>query len=132
MPIMAVTGIVRAEGRYPPDTGQSIGLTLLHVILFSSILALLFLLDILTTQIILGMGGVELNPLMTGIVTTPLLHVLLKCGILMMVIPVALIAEARVRRSGVMLYAVLIAMYTVININNLAVLLPHMTRALTG
>lgn len=35
---------------------------------------------------------------LTGMVTTPPLHVLLKCGIFIRVIPVALIAEARVRR----------------------------------
>ncbi|MFA7694989.1 MAG: DUF5658 family protein, partial [Methanoregula sp.] len=71
------------------------------IILFSIVLAVLFMIDILSTQVILGMGGVELNPVMVGIVTTPLLHVLLKSGILMVVIPVALIAEARVRGSGV-------------------------------
>ena len=89
-------------------------------ILFSFVLAVLFMMDILSTQVILSMGGVELNPVMAGIVTTPLLHVLLKCGILIMVIPVALIAESRVRGSGLVLYAALIAMYTVVIINNAA------------
>ncbi len=90
------------------------------------------MMDILSTQLILGMGGVELNPVMAGIVTIPLLHVLLKCGILMMVIPVALVAEARVRGSGVAFYAALIAMYTLVIINNAAVLLPHIMRPFTG
>ena len=102
------------------------------LIFFSFILAALFMIDILSTQIILGMGGVELNPVMAGIVNTPLLHVLLKCGILMLVIPVALIAEARVRGSGMALYATLIAMYTVVIINNTAVLFPHIIRSFTG
>jgi hypothetical protein len=117
---------------YLPKKGRFGKLTLLHVILFTSILAFLFLLDILTTQVILRMGGVELNPVMAGIVTTPLLHVLLKCGILMMVIPVALIAESHVRGSGVALYMALIAMYTLVIINNAAVLLPHIMRPFTG
>ncbi|MFA5237176.1 MAG: DUF5658 family protein [Methanoregula sp.] len=102
------------------------------IILFSIVLAVLFMIDILSTQVILGMGGVELNPVMVGIVTTPLLHVLLKSGILMVVIPVALIAEARVRGSGVALYVILIAMYTTVIINNAVVLIPHIVRPFTG
>ena len=41
------------------------------LILFSFVLAVLFMMDILSTQLILGMGGVELNPVMAGIVTIP-------------------------------------------------------------
>ena len=63
-----------------PKMGLSGKLTLVHVIIFTSVLSILFLLDILTTQAILRMGGVELNPLMAGVVTTPLMHVTLKCG----------------------------------------------------
>lgn len=70
------------------------------IILPSIILAGLFLLDILTTQIILNLGGFELNPMMTGVVNAPFLHMLLKIGILFLVIIVAIIAEARVKGSG--------------------------------
>ena len=69
---------------------------------------------------------------MAGMVTFPVLHIILKCGILMMVIPVAVIAEERVRGAGIALYAVLIVMYTVVNINNFSVLIPHVVRAFTG
>jgi hypothetical protein len=99
------------------------------IILPSMILAGLFLLDILTTQLILNLGGIELNPMMTGIVSSPFLHMLLKIGILLLVITVAIIAEARVKGSGTVLYAVLIIMYTVVLLNNASVLLPHL---LTG
>ena len=54
---------------------------------------------------------------------------LLKIGILLLVITVAIIAEARVKGSGTVLYAVLIIMYTVVLLNNASVLLPHL---LTG
>jgi hypothetical protein len=122
-------GIMAAEGATRPgnvlfpkniDTG-----ILAWVILLTLVLADLFLLDIFTTQIILSMGGVELNPLMAGVVTMPFLHILLKIGIVIMVVPVALNAEARVKGSGMVLYAALIIMYTVVVLNNTAVLLPR-------
>jgi hypothetical protein len=129
---MAAEGTARAGELAFPKSGGTDRAVSGWLILFSFVLAVLFMMDILSTQIILGMGGVELNPVMAGIVNTPLLHVLIKCGILMMVIPVALIAEARVRGSGVALYAALIAMYTLVIINNAAVLLPHIVRPSTG
>ena len=129
---MATGGTARAGELAFPKSGVTDRAVSGWLILFSFVLAVLFMMDILSTQLILGMGGVELNPVMAGIVTIPLLHVLLKCGILMMVIPVALVAEARVRGSGVVLYAALIAMYTLVIINNTAVLLPHIMRQFTG
>jgi len=129
---MAAGGTARAGNWAFPQSGGTESAVSGWLILFSFVLAVLFMIDILSTQIILGMGGVELNPVMAGIVNTPLLHVLLKCGILMLVIPVALIAEARVRGSGIALYAALIAMYTVVIINNAAVILPHIIRSFTG
>lgn len=129
---MTLSGTVRTGALYHPVRSRYGELTLMHVFVFTCVLAGLFLLDITTTDVILGMGGVELNPLMVGMVTFPVLHIILKCGILMMVIPVALIAEEHVRGSGVALYAVLIVMYTAVNINNLSVLLPFITKAFTG
>ena len=99
------------------------------IILLSLILAGLFLLDILTTQLIISLGGVELNPFMAGIVTIPLLHLLLKVGVVLCVIPVALTAESRVKGSGMAFYAVLIIMYTIIVLNNASVLLPRILDA---
>lgn len=129
---MTVSGVVGPGSMSHPKMGLSGKLTLVHVIIFTSVLSILFLLDILTTQAILRMGGVELNPLMAGVVTTPLMHVTLKCGVLIMIIPVALTAEDRVRGSGIVLYVTLIAMYVVVIINNATVLLPHITRAIAG
>src|SRR5208282_3242634 len=129
---MAASGVVSTGSVSHPKMGLSGELTLVHVIILTSVLAFLFLLDILTTQTILSMGGAELNPLMASVVTTPLMHVILKCGVLMMVIPVALTAEDQVRGSGIVLYVTLIAMYVVVIINNATVLLPHIKRAIDG
>ena len=100
-------------------------LTPLLILIFTGVLAFLFVLDITTTQAILVMGGEELNPLMAGVVAFPLLHVFLKFGILGMVVPVALTAESRVEGAGVALYAILIVMYTLVTLNNITVLIPH-------
>jgi len=129
---MSPSGMTGTGSSYYPVRNRYGELTLVQILVFTCILAFLFLLDITTTQVILGMGGVELNPLMAGMVTFPVLHIILKCGILMMVIPVAVIAEERVRGAGIALYAVLIVMYTVVNINNFSVLIPHVVRAFTG
>ena len=109
---------------FPRNVGPGTGV-FAWIILLSLVLADLFLLDILTTQLILNMGGIELNPLMTGVVTAPVMHILLKIGIALCVIPIALNAEARVKGSGIALYAALIVMYTVVIINNTSVLIPH-------
>jgi hypothetical protein len=129
---MAAEGTVRAGEWAFPKSGGTERAVSGWLILFSFVLAILFMIDILSTQIILSMGGVELNPVMAGIVATPLLHLLLKCGILLMVIPVALTAEARVKGSGVALYVALIVIYTAVIINNAAVLLPHIVSPFTG
>ena len=89
------------------------------------ILSTLFLLDVVTTQIILRMGGVELNPLMAGIVANPVLHLGIKAAILLVIIPVSLIAEQRVRGSGAIFYCILILLYIVVVFNNLSFILPR-------
>ncbi len=122
---MAGNGFARINRAYHQENGRTNNLALYQVLVLTSILAFLFLLDILTTQMILLMGGVELNPAMAGIVTSPLLHAIIKCIILIAVVPVALISEARVKRSGVALYAILIAIYIFVMANNIAVLIPQ-------
>jgi len=109
-----------APGFAYPDTARA-----RQIAIFTLILGSLFLLDIGTTHFILWMGGVELNPLMAGIVTNPALHLALKSTILVAAALVALLSERYVRGSGGMLYAVLITLYIFIVVNNLFVLLPR-------
>jgi len=116
---------------FPRNVGPGTGI-FAWIILLSLVLADLFLLDILTTQLILNMGGIELNPLMTGVVTAPVLHILLKIGIVLCVIPIALNAEARVKGSGIALYAALIVMYTFVVLNNTTVLIPRILGSFAG
>ena len=93
-----------------------------------AILGTLFLLDISTTQIILRMGGVELNPLMAGIVANPVLHLGIKAAILLVIFTVSLIAEQRVKGSSAVFYCVLITLYIFVVLNNLFVILPQIPR----
>jgi len=107
---------------YPPiDDGTS---RRIGGLLF--ILGMLFLLDIVTTQIILFSGGVELNPLMAGIVAYPVLHLVIKTLLLLVIFLVSRIAEMRVKGSGALFYCALITLYLFVIINNLFVILPRL------
>ena len=89
------------------------------------ILGTLFLLDIMTTRIIIRNGGVELNPVMAGIASNTALHVVIKATILLLVFPVSLIAEQRVKGSSIFLYFVLITIYIFVVINNILIIFPR-------
>jgi hypothetical protein len=95
-----------------------------RITMFLLILGTLFLLDIVTTEVILWMGGIELNPLMTGIVANPALHTVVKMTILLVVFIVSLVAERQVRGSGAMVCCVIITLYIFVVVNNLFVILP--------
>lgn len=92
---------------------------------FSLILAALFILDIVTTHLILWLGGIELNPVMAGIVTSPLAHTGIKAATLLLIIFVSLIAEANVKGSTIGFYAAIIALYLLVLVNNTLVLVPR-------
>lgn len=104
-----------------PDTART-----RQILIFTLMLAGLFLLDIGTTQFILLLGGMELNPLMTGVVTIPALHLAVKSTILLAVVLVAVQAERYVRGSSAYFYTVLITLYIFIVVNNLFVILPRL------
>lgn len=92
---------------------------------FSLILAALFLLDIATTHLILWLGGIELNPVMAGIVTSPLAHTVVKAATLLLIVAVSLIAEANVKGSTIGFYAAIITLYILVLVNNTIVLVPR-------
>ena len=98
--------------------------TVLHKVELLFLLATLFLLDIMTTQIILRMGGAELNPLMAGVVANPVLHLGIKAIILLLVFLVSLIAEKRVKGSCVFFYGVLILLYSAVVLHNMLFIVP--------
>ena len=91
-------------------------------IAFSSILAALFIIDILTTERVLSLGGGELNPLMVWVTSSMILHAVIKALLIALVIAVAHVADERVPRSGVRLYCILILMYCGVIVNNICAL----------
>ena len=95
-----------------------------HFLDLGIILGTLFLLDILTTQAILLWGGIELNPFMVSVVANPLVHAGVKAAILLGIVIVSLVAENKVRGSGVLFYCTLITMYIFVIVNNVFVILP--------
>jgi hypothetical protein len=107
---------------YPPLDDR----TVFRMIELLSILGTLFLLDIVTTQVILRMGGAELNPFMAGVVAYPALHLGIKAAILLLIFSVSLIAEKRVEGSGFIFYGFLILLYGVVVLHNLLFFVPRM------
>ena len=99
--------------------------TIFRITELLAVLGALFLLDITTTHIILLMGGVELNPLMVGIVANPVLHAGLKGAILLFIFSASVIAELHVRGSSVFFYGIIILLYLVVVLNNVLVILPR-------
>ncbi|MDD5142801.1 DUF5658 family protein [Methanoregula sp.] len=94
---------------------------------FLLILGALFLLDIVTTEIILLRGGIELNPLMVGIVEIPALHAAIKMAILFLIFVVSLVAEKYMTRSGTIFCCIIITLYILVVSNNLFVILPWLS-----
>ena len=99
-----------------------------RIVEFSILVSLLFFMDILTTQIILRMGGMELNPVMGVIVSNPWIHIALKSAILFLIIGVSLIAEKKVRGSSMVLYCSIVSLYLFVVVNNVFVILPGLMR----
>jgi len=89
------------------------------------ILGSLFLLDIVTTEVILVLGGVELNPFMIAVVAHPVLHLAIKAAILLAIFSISLVAEKQVRGSGLFFYCTLITMYIFVVVNNMFVIVPR-------
>jgi hypothetical protein len=122
---MLPAGDVRARLFALPNPYQIDDSRSRRIVLCTLILAGLLLLDILSTDLILRLGGAELNPLMAGIVTNPALHIAIKSALLLLALWVSLTAEVRVRGSGAALYGVLIALYLAIAVNNIGIILPR-------
>lgn len=123
---MPVTGIIKERWLTLPGPGYPDTSRLRQIVVFTLMLGALFLLDIGTTQFIIRMGGVELNPLMAGIVTSPALHLAIKFAILLAAVFVAFLSERYVRGAGAYLFVVLITLYIFVVVNNLFVILPRL------
>lgn len=93
----------------------------LTVPLFIGVLAIwvLFILDILSTFIILEAGGIEKNILMSFIVQWPLLHTMVKIFVLILIAFATGFCNRKIKNSGTFLVSAIIAVYVFVITNNL-------------
>lgn len=94
-----------------------------RILISAGILAVLFVLDVLTTEIILSDGGVEYNPFMAGIVQNPLIHILIKLLLLILVVIAAQYSEDTLKGSSMTLFIIVIGWYLICIGNNLGSIL---------
>lgn len=87
------------------------------------IIATLFCTDIWTTLKILEFGGSELNPVMVDVTRDWFYHGAVKAALLGGICYVADEAESRIRNAGIVLCIAIIVMYSVVVLNNAAVLI---------
>jgi len=85
-------------------------------------LILLFSVDIITTEMILALGGSELNRLMAGVVAYPMAHLALKGIVLIYITGICMWAEKKITQSGVTAMAIIVAFYVVVALHNMSVL----------
>lgn len=70
------------------------------------LLGAVMLMDVITTQLILGMGYVELNPMMVFFVSNPYLHFGLKVLVAGAYVVFAAYCNSRIEKSGVAVLSV--------------------------
>jgi hypothetical protein len=84
-----------------------------------SLLGLLFIGDIISTEYILVHGGIELNPYMIPFVSDPLLHVGVKLVAFCIIAFVAVYANRKVPHAGSILIIAVVSMYLIVLAANL-------------
>jgi len=87
------------------------------------ILGVLLLLDVLTTSLVLSVGGYETNVFMEGIVTIPVVHLFLKWLFLVFVVMMARFCDRIVQGTGLYIMCVIIGGYSLVIANNTLVFL---------
>lgn len=86
------------------------------------LLAVLFGLDIATTDMIVLLGGYEQNILMALVIQYPVVHVIVKGLAIVAITLIAQFSECKIKRSGISALLIIICYYSFVIINNLAVL----------
>ena len=94
----------------------------------TAILGSLFILDILSTEIILRFGGMEQNPAMTGIVQWPFLHLAVKLRFWCLSFSWPGLPKAMLRIRKIF-FIFLIGMYILVIGNNLGIIAMNLLSA---
>jgi len=78
----------------------------------------LFMMDVITTEIILSFGGHEINTVMQSIVGYPLLHIVLKMAVLAMLAAVAYLSDRLTNKYGTIAIMAVSAWYIFVVAHN--------------
>ncbi|HQA80855.1 MAG TPA: DUF5658 family protein [Methanoregulaceae archaeon] len=82
------------------------------------ILGVLLNLDVLTTSLVISLGGYEMNPLMAGVVGVPMIHLFVKWLVLIFVVLVATFSDRIMNGTGICVMCVIIGWYSLVVANN--------------
>ena len=83
----------------------------------------LFMMDVITTEVILSFGGYEMNSLMRMVVSSVPLHAALKMAVLSLIAVVAYVSNRITKRSGTVAVTVIIIWYTFVIVHNVTQML---------
>ena len=86
------------------------------------LLAVLFGLDIATTDMILLLGGDEQNPLMAIITHYPILHIAIKGFVIIFITLIVQYSDYKLKGSGIWILVPIILLYSFVVYNNATVL----------
>ena len=104
-------------GIVPSSPRQGMHIPVLAICL--SVLGLLFIGDIISTEYILVHGGIELNPYMIPFVSDPLLHIGVKLVAFCLIAFVAVYANRKVPHAGSILTIAVVSLYLIVVAANL-------------
>ena len=91
--------------------------------LLGFLVAALLFWDAITTSLILGLGGYELNPVMIQIVQDPYVHLAFKILFAFLIVLISINAERKVPLSGSAFLCSIVVIYGIVIWNNVNVLL---------
>ena len=82
------------------------------------ILGVLLNLDVLTTSLVISLGGYEMNPIMAGVVGVSMIHLFVKWLVLVFVVLVATLSDRIMNGAGICVMCVIIGWYSLVVANN--------------
>ena len=84
----------------------------------------LFMMDVITTEMILSFGGHEMNGIMTNVVEYPILHTILKMAVLAMLAAIAYLSDRLTDRYGTIAIMAVSAWYILVISHNIIQIAP--------
>jgi hypothetical protein len=82
------------------------------------ILGVLLNLDVLTTSLVIRLGGYEMNSIMAGVVGIPMIHLFVKWLLLIFVVMAALFSDRILNGVGIYFMCSIIGWYSIVVANN--------------